>query len=292
MYVEEGKPDYRRVAFPFWYGGFGVIACAIGYYFVWRTPDMVHKGEHGKSTYVHSGYEDLLFSLHKGQVISAACAIGWSVVVVLILYTGDNGCDSNNAANDCGNANYGTFEAKDGWKDMLCGIVGLSAGVLIAASSEFFTAYSNMPCRSICRSGVTGPATVIIQGLGIGMVSTLVPTLAIVAAIILCDALVGHYGVAVAAVGMLSITPTIIATDAYGPIADNAGGIAEMAHLGSDVRDRTDTLDALGNTNGATSKGFLVASTLLTSIAYLNLYCAQIQYQVIALNSAADYIDF
>jgi inorganic pyrophosphatase len=296
MYVEHDKPDFRRVAFPFWYGGFGVLACAIGYWFVYKSPDMVHKGEHGKSTYVHSGYEDLLFALHKGQLVSAACSIGWSVVVVLILYTGDNGCDSTNSANNCGTvASYGSFEASDGWKDMLCGIIGIAAGVLIAASSEFFTAYSNMPCRSICRSGVTGPATVIIQGLGIGMVSTLVPTLAIVAAIILCDALVGHYGVAVAAVGMLSITPTIIATDAYGPIADNAGGIAEMAHLGSDVRDRTDTLDALGNTNGATSKGFAVGSAVLTSLAYINLYCAQVNFQVkqsVYGGSTATLIDF
>lgn len=298
MYVEDNNgtasPDYRRVAFPFWFGGFGMCACIVGFFVVNRAASMVRKDSHGKSTYIHSGYSDLLFNLHLGQLVSAAASIGFCVIVVAILYGGDNGCDTGNAANGCGTNKdfYGSFSASDGWKDFLCGIVGIVCGILIAASSEFFTAYNQAPCRTICQSGITGPATVIIQGLGIGMIGTVVPTIAVVATIIICDAVVGHYGIAVAAVGLLSITPTIIATDAYGPIADNASGIAEMAHLGSDVRDRTDTLDALGNTNGATSKGFLVASTLLTSIAYLNLYCAQIQYQVIALNSAADYIDF
>jgi len=125
------------------------------------------------------------------------------------------------------------------------------------------------PTQSITDRGVTGPATVIIQGLGVGMVSCVPPTIILVAAILGCSSLAGEYGVAIAAVGMLSTLGITLATDAYGPVADNAGGLAELAGLGAEVRNKTDSLDALGNTTAATGKGFAIGSAVLTSLSLL-----------------------
>ena len=121
--------------------------------------------------------------------------------------------------------------------------------------TEYFTSYSYWPTKSITEAGVTGPATVIIQGLGVGMISTVFPTIILVGTILGCNALAQDYGIAMAAVGMLSTLGVTLATDAYGPVADNAGGIAEMAGLPESVRETTDALDALGNTTAATGKG-------------------------------------
>ena len=172
-------------------------------------------------------------------------------------------------------------------------IVGLVAGVCIGKSSEYFTSHSYNPTRKIADSGKTGPATVIISGLSVGMMSTAIPVIIVGAAIILAflfpinfnlsgmleakQLTLGLYGIGIAAVGMLSTLGFTLATDAFGPIADNAGGNAEMAGLGPEVRKRTDALDALGNTTAATGKGFAIGSAALTGMALLAAYIEEIK---------------
>jgi K(+)-stimulated pyrophosphate-energized sodium pump len=172
-------------------------------------------------------------------------------------------------------------------------ISGLVAGIIIGQSTEYYTSHSYKPTQRVSESGKTGPATVIISGLGLGMLSTAIPVLTIGAAIIiayLCaigfdaknmldphNLSLGLYGIGIAAVGMLSTLGITLATDAYGPIADNAGGNAEMSGLEPEVRKRTDALDALGNTTAATGKGFAIGSAALTALALLASYIEEIK---------------
>ena len=151
-------------------------------------------------------------------------------------------------------------------------VVGLVAGQIIGTSSEIYTSYEFKFTRDIAAQSETGPATVMISGLGLGMVSTLVPGVVIVIAMWATNELAGVYGVALAAVGMLSTLGITLATDAYGPVADNAGGIAEQAHMDPEVRERTDALDSLGNTTAATGKGFAIGSAVLTALALMAAY--------------------
>ncbi len=151
-------------------------------------------------------------------------------------------------------------------------LTGLVAGQIIGTSSEVYTSYEYKFTREIADQAQTGPATVIISGMGLGMISTLVPAVVVVVAMWLANDLAGTYGVALAAVGMLSTLGITLATDAYGPVADNAGGIAEQAGLDPSVRERTDALDSLGNTTAATGKGFAIGSAVLTALALMAAY--------------------
>ena len=163
-------------------------------------------------------------------------------------------------------------------------VVGLLAGQIIGTSSEYYTSYEFKPTRDLAKTAETGPATIIIGGLGLGMISTLIPGIVVVIAMWLSNELAGTYGVALAAVGMLSTLGITLATDAYGPVADNAGGIAEQAGLPPEVRERTDALDSLGNTTAATGKGFAIGSAVLTSLALLAAYAAVTGLEPAAFN--------
>ncbi|MDR1346903.1 MAG: sodium-translocating pyrophosphatase [Prevotellaceae bacterium] len=182
----------------------------------------------------------------------------------------------------------------ENWAGISCSvIVGLLAGIIIGQSTEYYTSHSYKPTKRIAQSSASGPATVIISGIGLGMISTAIPVITIAMAIILAflcaigfdtanlisanNLSVGLYGIGIAAVGMLSTLGITLATDAYGPIADNAGGNAEMSKLDPEVRKRTDVLDALGNTTAATGKGFAIGSAALTALALLASYIEEIK---------------
>lgn len=188
----------------------------------------------------------------------------------------------------------------DNWLGLSFSVIsGLVAGVVIGQATEYYTSHSYKPTQKIAEASATGSATVIIKGIGTGMISTLIPVIAISVAILLsylcangfdmtmstASVSKGLYGIGIASVGMLSTLGITLATDAYGPIADNAGGNAEMSGLGEEIRHRTDALDALGNTTAATGKGFAIGSAALTALALLASYVEEIK---IAMARAAE----
>jgi inorganic pyrophosphatase len=189
-----------------------------------------------------------MWALDKGLLVANVIFVALGAVCVVVLFGSDH---------------------EEGWKLMVCVIVGMVCGMAIGKGTEYFTSFDYGPTVSIKDRARTGPATVIIQGIGVGMISTILPTLFLAIAILMCAALSGEYGVAIAAVGMLGTLAISLSTDAYGPVADNAGGLAEMAGLDPSVRDKTDSLDALGNTTAAIGKGFAVGSAVLTALSLL-----------------------
>jgi len=229
--------DVVLVALPFWISAVGVVCSAIAFFAV--------------QTKNEASQSDLMFALNKGIFLATFLTVGASALVIFFLFEGRE-----------------TY----GWELFGCMILGLVSGLCIGHATEYFTSYEFAPVKSITDAGVTGPATVVIQGLGIGMLSCVPTTFILVICIFGCNELGGGYGIAIAAVGMLSTLGMTLATDAYGPVADNAGGIAEMADLDESVRDTTDALDALGNTTAATGKGFAIGSAVLTSLSLLTAF--------------------
>ena len=241
--------QYKAVVAPMLIAAVGILLSILGIFCVRTKEDATMK--------------DLLGSLSLGTNISSVLIVGATFLILWLL-------------------------GLDNWALISCSVVvGLLVGVIIGRSTEYYTSQSYKPTKELAESGTTGPATVIISGVGLGMVSTAVPVLAVVAGIILsywfasgfdfANVAMGLYGIGIAAVGMLSTLGITLATDAYGPIADNAGGNAEMSGLGTEVRRRTDALDSLGNTTAATGKGFAIGSAALTGLALLASYIEEIR---------------
>ena len=240
--------NFNAMAVPMLLAAIGIVASLIGSFLV-RT---------GEST----EQKKLLMALRRGTIFSA-------VVIALVAIPVVGGVLGWN--------HIGLYFAI---------LAGLVAGVLIGFSTEYFTSDTYRPTRKLAASSETGSATVIINGLGLGMLSTLVPIVIVAACILIAffvsggtvaSPAIGLYGIALAAVGMLSTLGITLATDAYGPVADNAGGIAEMAGLPEEVRERTDALDALGNTTAATGKGFAIGSAALTALALMASYIDKVK---------------
>ncbi len=240
--------SFNAVILPMVIAGLGILASIIGIFLV-RTKEGATQ-------------KQLLNSLGFGINISSVLIIGGSVFAVMFLLPGNP------------------------W---LIGsiVTGLLAGIVVGKSVEYFTSESFKPTRNIAEKAQTGPATVIIEGLSTGMISTAIPVFAVALGILGAfgfaggfkegNMIMGLYGIGIAAVGMLSTLGITLATDAYGPIADNAGGNAEMAGLPKEVRQRTDALDSLGNTTAATGKGFAIGSAALTALALLAAYIEEVK---------------
>jgi K(+)-stimulated pyrophosphate-energized sodium pump len=260
----------------------------------------------GAAAYMASGDSVMQFKAVLAPMLIAAVGIVLSIIGIFSVKTGENA----SIKKLLGSLSLGTNLSSalivvatffilwllqlNNWVNIsLAVVIGLAVGIIIGRSTEYYTSQSYLPTKKLAESGKTGPATVIISGIGLGMVSTAIPVLAVVVGIILsywlasgfdfANVSMGLYGIGIAAVGMLSTLGITLATDAYGPIADNAGGNAEMSGLGEEVRRRTDALDSLGNTTAATGKGFAIGSAALTGLALLASYIEEIRIGLIRL---------
>ena len=274
-FIGDGEAmQFKAILAPMLIAAIGVVLSIIGIYAV-RTKE-------------GAGMSQLLKSMSTGTNLSSVLI---AVATFVILYV---------------------LDIPNWWGLSIAVVVGLAAGVIIGQATEYYTSHSYKPTRRLAESSKTGPATVIISGIGLGMISTAIPVITVSVAIILAylaangfvtegmlsaDALSkGLYGIGLASVGMLSTLGITLATDAYGPIADNAGGNAQMSGLDPEVRERTDVLDALGNTTAATGKGFAIGSAALTALALLASYIEEIKIGLDRLgmtiqNAAGEVID-
>ena len=261
--------QYRAVFAPMLIAAVGVLLSIIGIYLV--------------KTKESAGMKELLGALSRGTNTAAVLIAVATFGIMYFLFGKETGEYANMW-----------------WQTSLSVVVGLLAGVIIGKATEYYTSQSYKPTQKVAESSKTGPATVIISGLGLGMLSTAIPVVTVGFAIVLAYLCAngfnieftaanlsrGLYGIGIAAVGMLSTLGITLATDAYGPIADNAGGNAEMSGLDPEVRKRTDALDALGNTTAATGKGFAIGSAALTALALLASYVEEIKLALIRVGQA------
>lgn len=248
-FMDDSALQFKAVIAPMLIAAVGIVLSIVGIFVVKTKEDATQK--------------DLLASLSRGINFSSVLIIIFSYLIIYLL-----GFDNT----------WGIWGAI---------VTGLITGIIIGKSTEYYTSHSYKPTQNIAQNALTGPATVIISGLGVGMISTAVPVLATTIGIVFAflfatgfdfaNINMGLYGIGIAAVGMLSTLGITLATDAYGPIADNAGGNAEMSGLGKEIRKRTDALDSLGNTTAATGKGFAIGSAALTALALLASYIEEIK---------------
>ena len=261
-----GKLDQLRFVFlPMVIAGAGIILSVIGIFAV-RTKE-------------GASQKQLLKALGRGVSLSSILIVATSLGACYLL--------------------FGPLDGYSFWGIWAAIVTGLIAGIIIGRSTEYSTSADFKPTKGVAANSLTGPATVIIEGLAVGMISTWIPVMTVVVGILLSFAFAGGftnlaaglYGIAIAAVGMLSTLGIVLSTDAYGPIADNAGGNAEMSGLGPEVRERTDALDSLGNTTAATGKGFAIGSAALTALALVASFVTQVRISVSRLPEGENVIN-
>jgi K(+)-stimulated pyrophosphate-energized sodium pump len=258
--VQEGDPEFLEnlniyVIIPILIAGAGIIASLVGIFLVRTSSEKPDQ-------------EVLLMAIRRGIYLASVVAVIIAVVFVY-MFTGD----------------LGGFEGVN-MKIIYALITGLMVGILIGYMTEYFTSDVYKPTQDVADAAKTGPATIIIAGISVSMMSTFFPVIFVAVGIVVANELAGLYGIAIAAVGMLSTLGVTLSTDAYGPVADNAGGIAEGAGLEPEVRERTDALDSLGNTTAATGKGFAIGSAALTALALVATYNASVGLDSVDISKA------